>query len=281
MNVDNCDISPWSRSPLLFSYHRDCPSQATHKFHFHDYTELFFYVSGDVDFLVDDRYLSMAPGSILLIRRNLLHRPFIKSDRVYERFYFGVPDDFFDGMDRAPNPLAFWSGESCLLRPDRTVWDRIYKLARQICNAQEEGERNREYLCFSWFLQLLHLLDGSQSRQGVNWTAEEDGLSSPLVREVLAYIQTHLTEISSVRELAERFHVNPAYLSALFSGQMNVTLKQYLTAKRISAAKNSLRDGKTVSETAYECGFSSPSHLITVFRATTGLTPGTYQAEHR
>ena len=75
MNVDNCDISPWSRSPLLFSYHRDCPSQATHKFHFHDYTELFFYVSGDVDFLVDDRYLSMAPGSILLIRRNLLHRP--------------------------------------------------------------------------------------------------------------------------------------------------------------------------------------------------------------
>ena len=281
MNVDNCDISPWSRSPLLFSYHRDCPSQATHKFHFHDYTELFFYVSGDVDFLVDDRYLSMAPGSILLIRRNLLHRPFIKSDRVYERFYFGVPDDFFDGMDRAPNPLAFWSGESCLLRPDRTVWDRIYKLARQICNAQEEGERNREYLCFSWFLQLLHLLDGSQSRQGVNWTAEEYGLSSPLVREVLAYIQTHLTEISSVSELAERFHVNPAYLSALFSGQMNVTLKQYLTAKRISAAKNSLRDGKTVSETAYECGFSSPSHLITVFRAATGLTPGAYQAEHR
>ena len=51
-----------------------------------------------------------------------------------------------------------------------------------------------------------------------------------------------------------------------------------ILGSRIEAAKHLLeRDGGSLSEVAYSCGFADQSHLTRAFRRATGLTPGQYR----
>lgn len=72
------------------------------------------------------------------------------------------------------------------------------------------------------------------------------------------------------RELGFEYH----YLSTLFSSVENVTIEQYIIRQRVERAKELLKYGElTLSEIAYELGYSSVQHLSNQFKRITGLTP--------
>ncbi len=275
MNIFSQNISPFRRAELPFSHVRDNPVAEEHLFHLHDFTEIFICVSGDVDFLVSDNYIPMEPGDILILKKNVLHKAIIKSNALYERFYLGVPDGILAGMDRVEDPLGFLQQAETLLKPGKVLGEQICRLCQQIHNAIEWEQPGQEYLCFSYVLQIFQLLQLASSSQV---SLPREGRSgSPLIRQILQYINENVGEIAGVKELAEHFGVNPSYLSGLFSREMNVPLKQYLTVRKISLARELLAGGESVSGTAYLCGFSSASHFIAAFRRITGVTPRAYQ----
>jgi AraC-like DNA-binding protein len=72
------------------------------------------------------------------------------------------------------------------------------------------------------------------------------------------------------KELGLEYH----YLSTLFSSVENVTIEQYIIRQRVERAKELLKYGeRTLSEIAYELGYSSVQHLSSQFKHITGLTP--------
>ncbi|MCX6145006.1 MAG: helix-turn-helix domain-containing protein [Ignavibacteriales bacterium] len=72
------------------------------------------------------------------------------------------------------------------------------------------------------------------------------------------------------KELGLEYH----YLSTLFSSVENVTIEQYIIRQRVERAKELLKYGEmTLSEIAYELGYSSVQHLSNQFKHITGLTP--------
>jgi AraC family transcriptional regulator len=76
-------------------------------------------------------------------------------------------------------------------------------------------------------------------------------------------------------ELGLEYH----YLSTLFSSVENVAIEQYIIMQRIERAKEFLKYGElTLSEIAYELGYSSVQHLSTQFKATTGFTPTKFRS---
>ena len=52
---------------------------------------------------------------------------------------------------------------------------------------------------------------------------------------------------------------------------------QYVMYCRMERAKKLLTLGKSISETASECGFSEYNYFCKVFRRHTGLSPGGYK----
>ena len=62
-----------------------------------------------------------------------------------------------------------------------------------------------------------------------------------------------------------------------FKEYCNMTLLDYITLTRIDAAKELLLNGYSVTVASDECGFSSPSYFIKVFRSITGMTPLKFQ----
>lgn len=277
MNIFEHNISPFRNGKLLFSHVRSYPEAENHEFHLHDYTEVFIYVSGDADFLVNDSYLSLEPGDILILRKNILHKAVVKSNACYERIYLGIPDGVLTGMDNVEDPLRFLHSQQNLLKPGAGMGEQINRLAQQIHNAIEWNQPGKDYLCFSYLLQIFHLLELAAGTSTVDWM-QEGSMVSGLIQKVLTYLNDNIPDVSTVKDLATHFNVHPSYLSNLFSTEMNVTLKQYMTVKKISMARNLLATGKTISEVAYECGFSSASHFIATFKRITGETPHLYQS---
>jgi len=70
-------------------------------------------------------------------------------------------------------------------------------------------------------------------------------------------------------------------LSKLFSMVEGVTIEKYLIAQRIERVKELLIYGEqTLSEIAWQTGYSSTQHLSKQFRQVTGMTPTEFKSGH-
>ena len=68
------------------------------------------------------------------------------------------------------------------------------------------------------------------------------------------------------------------YLSNLFSDVTGVTIEKYIISQKIERVKELLvYDELTLSEIAYELGYSSVAYLSGQFKKVTGLTPGHFK----
>lgn len=107
---------------------------------------------------------------------------------------------------------------------------------------------------------------------------------SPYSKPILAcmdYIYYHLHEKLSIALLAQEVKLNPNYLSGLFKKETGMSISQYITDRRMQAAKNMLLYSDTPqAEIASILAFNSQSHFIQVFQKTYGMTPKKYRERY-
>jgi AraC-like DNA-binding protein len=96
---------------------------------------------------------------------------------------------------------------------------------------------------------------------------------------VIEYVADHFTGRCTPGGTGPPGGVSPTHRALRFRNETKLTLKRYVTAMRIEAAKRLLvtTDAKLVS-VARQSGFYDDSHLCRVFLATVGIRPGDYRA---
>lgn len=68
-------------------------------------------------------------------------------------------------------------------------------------------------------------------------------------------------------------------LSSLFSSVEGITVEQYMILQRIERMKELLKYGElSLSEIAYQMGYSSVAHASNQFKKVTGMTPSAFKA---
>lgn len=78
--------------------------------------------------------------------------------------------------------------------------------------------------------------------------------------------------------LSEKMHLGYPYLATLFSSVEGITIEKYLINLKIERVKELLvYDEKTLSEIAYEMGYSSVAHLSSQFKKVTDFTPSYFK----
>ncbi|PZE21050.1 helix-turn-helix transcriptional regulator [Paenibacillus xerothermodurans] len=82
----------------------------------------------------------------------------------------------------------------------------------------------------------------------------------------------------SLESCADQLKFHPVYLSRVFKREMGVTFIEYLTAYRMSMAKNMLEGTNLkITEIAERLNYNSSTGFIRTFRKLTGMTPGQYR----
>ena len=109
-------------------------------------------------------------------------------------------------------------------------------------------------------------------------TAQEDALPARMVEELDSYIRENCSDEISNTELGAIFGYHPFYISRMLKDRKGITLRQYVIAYRLKAAKRMLEvTGKTVNEIAEQLGFTDASYFTKVFKGEFGETPKEYR----
>jgi AraC-like DNA-binding protein len=264
------------RTPVTFAHLYTESSPLEHALHMNDYVELYVYVSGDVHYVIEDRYYELKKYDFLLIPPHSTHTPVIKKSGMYERFYLLLPLDTFASYVDAPlqRLLQLCAKEPRMhLLPE--VKEQAVRLLYQMSALCREGTAG--LLSVQLHAMVLALLSLLYSGCGERESAIQPASLPPLIRDALAYIAAHATQIESVAALAAHLYVSSPYLCSLFKQHVGITVNGYLRAKKISAAKIMLAQGCSVAYACYECGFNDSSYFIKVFRRCGGMTPRQYR----
>ncbi|MEE9450381.1 MAG: AraC family transcriptional regulator [Ignavibacteriaceae bacterium] len=83
-----------------------------------------------------------------------------------------------------------------------------------------------------------------------------------------------LPDINLSKEIVNEAGLSYQYVSSLFSSTEGITIEKFIISQKIEKVKELLvYDELTLSEIAYNLGYSSVQHLSNQFKKITGLTP--------
>ena len=90
------------------------------------------------------------------------------------------------------------------------------------------------------------------------------------------FLDEYCTQEISLERLATLCHLSPFHFLRQFKKQFSLTPHAYQIQRRLHKAKQLLKLGSTVIDTAQACGFHDQSHFHRHFKANLGVTPGRY-----
>lgn len=101
-----------------------------------------------------------------------------------------------------------------------------------------------------------------------------------LIDEVKKYIRINIQNHTSRDTLADKFKLNPSYLSQLFKKETGMTLSEFSTNVRLELACSYLQDPSLrVAEISDMVGFTSPRQFNISFKKKYGVTPTNYRQD--
>jgi len=125
------------------------------------------------------------------------------------------------------------------------------------------------------FLAVSHLAE-TESRAALDRALAIE--RSRPIRRALDYVEEHFREPIGIEQIARHVDLSPAYLSRQFHKTMGMTFIDYLTTRRIAEAKELLRrTSMSMSDIAYQVGYSHQSYFGRKFKQVTGQTPSQYR----
>ncbi len=98
---------------------------------------------------------------------------------------------------------------------------------------------------------------------------------SVTLQQARAYVDDHFTNPDlKMSDVADNFNISPSHFSTIFSQEIGVTFRDYLSKLRINHAKTLLRTTNLqCSEVAYHSGFNDSHYFSYAFKKKTGKTP--------
>lgn len=96
------------------------------------------------------------------------------------------------------------------------------------------------------------------------------------IKNVLIYCMEKYTEPLSLERMSKELHLNKYYISHIFRERMNISYKDFINTLRVEHACDLLGKGCSITNIAYNAGFSSVRTFNRVFAKHLDMTPKEY-----
>lgn len=248
--------------------------------HQHPFYEIFFFLSGNVNYVIEGRNYKLRPGDILLTSSSDLHCSDVRPGRPYERIVIWLANDFFEYlqyffdedftacfMDAARNDRR-------LVRPDSQSIALLKQLCSQMSRAKYSSQTGSSALATAYLTEfLVHV---SRAYYDAPDSVKQDVTESGKINQIITYINDHITEELSLDLLSSIFYTSKYYLGRQFKQFTGLTLYQYIMKKRLIIARDMLRKGSPVMDACLWCGFRDYSNFLKAFKREFGQNPSQY-----
>ena len=252
--------------------------------------KLFYFISGAKKFHIDNYIYDIEPGDLFFVNQREWHYfSQISEEDRHERIVVFIYPEFLKALCTEQTDLCGYFVHKAdafkhklKLQPkDR---DKLIYLIHKFTSANGYGE---DIFTMSIFLEMivfvnracykqqLTLSDAPVNSQATT-TLEASLGQSKQVRPILSYIDSHITEDLSLEVLSGQFYLTPSYLCRIFKNATGTTVHKYITAKRITLAKDLLTQGYSVTDACNMSGFKDYNGFLKSFVGAVGIAPKKY-----
>lgn len=237
------------------------PIHSHFKLHTHDDYEVYIFLEGDTDYIVEGMTYNLEPYDMIVIRPGEMHRAFHKSQVRYKRIVFTINEEFFKCYN-CPEYLSVFN--------DREVGTKN-KIPAEVLEASglkdaikrwlkyTDYGKNKTSIYNTVFVEILHLMNNTE----VLYADEETDL---LIPKVISYINKNFVRKITLEELEEKFYVSRFHLCREFKKHTGHTIISYVNNKRLNKVKELKKTGMSINKACVEAGFSGYSAFYKIYK---------------
>ena len=260
------EISPRLLSISLSRDEKDWPSVL----HTHPFTEIFFVLNGEGNFLFHRDVQSIKTGDLIIIPPYLEHTEQSIPGMPLQYYVLGIDGIAFQEKGRGSSAQIFCNFDDHALIGD--LFAQIYY------EAKTDGY-GAELICRHLLeILVLRILRSSRQLKPVSINAARMTKECARIKE---YLDPNYADHITLDTLTKLTHMNKYYMAHSFAKYTGLSPIQYLNRRRLEAACQLLRDTDlSISDIAGSTGFSSQSYFTQAFRKCHGITPMKYRQTH-
>ena len=240
--------------------------ESMHSHHYHDNRfEIYYMVSGKCSYFVDDKVHEVVQGDIVLIPEGVIHKTNYNGQE-HNRILIECGHSFIGDDVRAALSNVGYHYRN--VKASREVYSILKQIEAEYKNADEyttNALRAYIHLLFTVILRNPNSIVENKSKNA-------------MIESVVAYIKEFYHSDITLSSAAKMNFVSSEHLSRTFKKHTGFGFNEFLTLVRLQHAENLLksRQGKSISEIAYSCGFNDSNYFSDKFRRVYGTSPLRY-----
>lgn len=250
--------------------------------HWHEELQFCVVTSGFVHMVVQDKEYCLHPGEGIFINTGCIHMSWSQRDCAAEYLCLNIHPQmfsFFRGSAMEQKYyLPFIQNEKLpvvVLQSSSSWQKQMLDLQFDILNQMQEKGKGFELEIYIQMMQLWKLLVLNTDFSKVS---ASPSLRHKEVKNIITYIHKNYDRHISLDKIAEEIHMSKSGCCRIFKKMLNCTISYYLTEYRIQRGMELLEiTDVSVTQIAYDTGFSSVSYFIKKFHEIVTMTPGAYR----
>ena len=241
--------------------------------HFHSVYEIYYFISGDADIMVEGKIYPLKPHTLFLISPGVLHGIRVNSRADYVRnVLFLSPDNLMPERrqlltDLMPNGKKKRSLEVLYEHTEAYHLDDFFYQLHRLDDQPAEVREMLSPIFLEALLAQIHLL-ARELKPATLVNALPDKML-----EIIHYVNGHLTENQTLDDIASHFFISKNYLNASFKKYLGTTTMDYVRNKRIILAKQAMLNGASAMDAALQSGFTDYSSFYRAYVKYAGTSP--------
>ena len=252
----------------------ECPDDRDFTMHIHEQHEIFYFMSGEAEYLVEGSKYPLQPGSLLIMQPAESHKIKILDSKRYERIAINFADtviDFIDPMHKLTEPFEDRPlGRGNLYAPSEFEGMRLEAAFSEIGSVTKDEQGNRTK-ALTYLFVVLDMISRAYKKRGTSEYLSPQSLSE----RIMLYVNMHLFEELSVPLLAKQFFMSTSQFSRVFKQAAGASPWEYITIKRLTSAREKIRNGVSAQNACESCGFRDYSAFYRAYVKHFGSAPKT------
>lgn len=233
--------------------------------HSHNMYEIYLFLAGEGDFVVEGNVIPLERGTLIFTLCGQTHKLLLKSNKVpYERIALMFGEKYFPkGCEEL---LNIASNGGCVANLNEQEINWFFQTIEILKNSAVES--SMRVLVSSFINLAIYKIMGASKASNFYDETEDD-----LIKQIIRYIDRHLSEDISLDIIENEFYRDKAYLGRRFKSVMGCSIWGYIMRKRIFSAREQLYLTQSVSDAFTVSGFGDYSAFYRKYKRYVGCSP--------